>query len=100
MIMIYFVSARRQRSRNKIFTEYCLLTVLLIPPSLALALSKSSNSVRDGVDGVRLHVVELQSAVDILVNLSHDANIVSPDNVETQHDLEYNGQTTPGHHHH
>ena len=48
----------------------------------------SSDAVRDGVDGVRLHIVELESAVDILVDLSDHADVVAPDNVETQHDLE------------
>ena len=49
--------------------------------------------MRDGVDGVRLHIVELQSAVDILVNLADDTDVVPPDNVEPQHDLQYSNLT-------
>ena len=39
-------------------------------------------AVRNCIDGVRLHIMQLKSAVDILVNLAHDADIVPPDNVE------------------
>ena len=38
-------------------------------------------AVRNCIDGVRLHIMQLKSAVDILVNLAHDADIVPPDNV-------------------
>ena len=64
-----------------------------VPTALSpLVLSSSSSflvlhSVGDGVQGFRLHVVEVQPTVDVLVNLPDHADVVPPDYVETQHHL-------------
>ena len=65
-----------------------------VPTALSpLVLSSSSSflvlhSVGDGVQGFRLHVVEVQPTVDVLVNLPDHADVVPPDYVETQHHLD------------
>ena len=65
-----------------------------VPTALSpLVLSSSSSflvlhSVGDGVQGFRLHVVEVQPTVDVLVNLPDHADVVPPDHVETQHHLD------------
>ena len=64
-----------------------------VPTALSpLVLSSSSSflvlhSVGDGVQGFRLHVVEVQPTVDVLVDLPDHADVVPPDYVETQHHL-------------
>ena len=65
-----------------------------VPTALSpLVLSSSSSflvlhSVGDGVQGFRLHVVEVQPTVDVLVDLPDHADVVPPDYVETQHHLD------------
>ena len=50
-------------------------------------MSQLSDPVRDRVDGVSFHIVQLKSAIDVLVYLSHHADVVPPDDVESQDDL-------------
>ena len=64
-----------------------------VPTALSpLVLSSSSSfcilySVGDGVQRFRLHVVEIQPTVDVLVDLPDHADVVPSHYVETQHHL-------------
>ena len=64
-----------------------------VPTALSpLVLSSSSSfcilySVGDGVQRFRLHVVEVQPTVDVLVDLPDHADVVPSHYVETQHHL-------------
>ena len=73
----------------EILVRYAVQITLICVTILAsvTVLSRPSDPVRNGADRVSLHIVQLQSAVNVLVYLSHHADVVAPHDVEPQDDL-------------
>ena len=60
---------------------------------MALSGDKFFFSMDDWDDGICLDVVEVESLVDIFVELANHGDVVASDNVEAKNDLNMKGET-------